>query len=311
MPELERIIAALEPILGAPEGTALALDGGITNRNYKQRLGGVDYVLRVTGKDTRVLGIDREAEVAATRAANLAGIAPAVAHYLPDEECLVTRFVEGRPVSAAELRDPYTLRQVATSIRTIHQIPPSFTTSFSSFAIGRRYRDETLARDGTVPEAFGPATAIADRIAAALHGPEHAPVPCHNDLLTANFIDDGSRIRIVDWEYAGMGDRYFDLGNLSVNNGFDEDDDHRLLEAYFGSADAPRRFAALRLMRVMSDYREAMWGVVQTVVSDMDFDYPAYAEAHFARLFASAADPRFEEWLHGPTSGRSRRVPAS
>jgi thiamine kinase-like enzyme len=296
--DLQRILAALEPRLGALEGEPVPLTGGITNRNYRATLGGVAYVLRVTGKDTRVLGIDREAEVAATKAANVAGIAPAVVDYLPEEECMVTRFVEGRPVPAEELRDPFTLRQVATSIRMVHQ-GPRFPTSFSAHRIVRDYHDATLARGGTVPDAYGPALALADRIAAALRDPEHDPVPCHNDLLTANFIHAGSRVRIVDWEYAGMGDRYFDLGNLSVNNGFDEDDDHRLLEAYFGAPAPPRRFAALRLMRLVSDFREAMWGVVQAVVSDLDFDYAAYAREHFDRMRAGADDPRFEEWLHG------------
>ena len=103
------------------------------------------------------------------------------------------------------------------------------------------------------------------------------PVPCHNDLLTANFLDDGERVRIVDWEYAGMGDRFFDLGNLSVNNGFAEADDERLLAAYFGEPSTPRRFAALRLMRIMSDFREGMWGVVQTAISALDFDFDGYA----------------------------------
>jgi thiamine kinase-like enzyme len=291
------IVAVLEPILGEAEGEPRELLGGITNRNYRLKMGGVDYVLRVTGKDTRVLGIDRAAEVAATRAANLAGIAPPVAYYLAEEECLVTRFVEGRSVAAEELRDPFTMRQVATSIRMVHQ-GPRFTTSFSAFEIGRRYRDSTLERGGDVPAAFADATAVADRIGAVRANPEHAAVPCHNDLLTANFIEDGSRIRIVDWEYAAMGDRYFDLGNLSVNNGFDEDDDHRLLEAYFGTPSTPQRFAALRLMRIMSDYREATWGMVQTVVADLDFDYAAYGTEHFDRLLAAASDPRFEEWLH-------------
>ena len=137
----------------------------------------------------------------------------------------------------------------------------------------------------------------ARRIRAALPGPEHLPVPCHNDLLTANLIDDGARVRIVDWEYAGMGDRFFDLGNLSVNNGFAEADDERLLAAYFGEPSTRRRFAALRLMRIMSDFREGMWGVVQTAISELDFDFAGYADEHLARVAAGLADPRFATWL--------------
>ena len=130
-----------------------------------------------------------------------------------------------------------------------------------------------------------------------LTGPEHAPVPCHNDLLTANFLHDGERVRIVDWEYAGMGDRYFDLGNLSVNNGFAEADDERLLAACTARSNTPRRFASLRLMRIMSDFREGMWGVVQAGISSLDFDFADYAEEHLTRVAAGLADARVPTWL--------------
>ena len=299
--EVQDVLRRLEPELGSLEGEPVALTGGITNRNYRVRMGAIDYVVRISGKDTGVLGIDRDVEVAATQAASVSGVGPRVAAYLPDVGCLVTRFIEGRPVSADELRDPHTLAQVAGAIRMTHEGPP-FPATFSSFDIVREYHEETVRRGGTVPAAYAQAQAVADRIAAALVGPEHEPVPCHNDLLTANFIDDGARVRIVDWEYAGMGDRYFDLGNLSVNNGFDEDDDERLLTAYHGEPCTPARFAALRLMRLMSDFREAMWGTVQAVLSELDFDYGAYADEHFERLLEGARDPRFQEWVqHGPT----------
>jgi len=128
-------------------------------------------------------------------------------------------------------------------------------------------------------------------------------VPCHNDLLNANFILDGTGVRIVDWEYAGMGNRYFDLGNLSVNNGLQEAEDERLLTAYSGAPCTEHRFACLRLMRIMSDYREAMWGVVQGAVSTLAFDYAEYAARHFARLGESAADPRYPAWLRDARAG--------
>jgi len=145
--------------------------------------------------------------------------------------------------------------------------------------------------------------AVAAEVRAVLTGPEHEPVPCHNDLLPSNFLLDGGRVTILDWEYAGMGDRYFDLGNLSVNNAFTPDDDARLLDAYFGPGGATRRRRArLALMRLMSDYREAMWGVVQAAVSDLDFDFLAYAERHFSRLRAAAEGPEYAGWLHAATA---------
>ena len=135
---------------------------------------------------------------------------------------------------------------------------------------------------------------LADRIEQA-RGVQ-PPVPCHNDLLNANFITDGERIWIVDWEYAGMGDRFFDLSNFSVNHDLSADENEEFLRMYFGevSEDDVR---SLTLMRFMSDFREAMWGVVQQGISELDFDFADYAESHFERLRATAADPAFREAL--------------
>ena len=121
--------------------------------------------------------------------------------------------------------------------------------------------------------------------------------PCHNDLLNANFIDDGSRIRIVDWEYAGMGDPFFDLGNFSINHELSGDEDEALLTAYEGAA-RPERLARLQLMRIVSDFREAMWGVLQQGISTLDVDFVEYAAEHFDRLLAQRLDVR-------PSSARS------
>jgi thiamine kinase-like enzyme len=290
------LLDQLEPALGVRAGEPVALDGGITNRNYRVVMGGEDYVLRICGKDTSVLGIDRDAECAATVAASKLGIGPQVVAYRPELDCLVTRWIQGRPATAQELRTGACLDQVAAGLREFHGGPP-LRARFDSFALAVSYRDEISARGGAQPPHYDEAAAAADRIAAALTHPDHDPVPCHNDLLTSNFLREGERIRIVDWEYAGMGDRFFDLGNLAVNNGFGADDEARLLEAYFGEPPTPRRAGALRLMRVMSDFREAMWGAVQEVVSDLDFDYRGYRDEHFERLLAAVRDPAFERSL--------------
>ena len=174
---------------------------------------------------------------------------------------------------------------------------PPLRARFDSFAIVDAYRATAVAHGTPVPPQFGRLVSRARRIRELLTGPEHTPVPCHNDLLNANFIHDGERVRIVDWEYAGMGDRFFDLGNLSVNNGFSDGDDEALLAAYFGEPCTDRRFAALRLMRIMSDFREGMWGVVQRGISELDFDFAAYADEHLTRVGAAMDDPRFETWL--------------
>jgi thiamine kinase-like enzyme len=122
--------------------------------------------------------------------------------------------------------------------------------------------------------------------------------PCHNDLLNANLIDDGARIRIVDWEYAAMGDVFFDLANFSINHGLAPEERRVLLVAYFGDVRADHE-RALELMLFMSDFREAMWGVVQGAVSELEFDFEAYAAEHFARMESTAASPAFVGALDG------------
>jgi thiamine kinase-like enzyme len=109
---------------------------------------------------------------------------------------------------------------------------------------------------------------------------------------------------IVDWEYAGMGDPFFDLGNFAVNNGLDDAGEERLLTTYFGDQPTPRRRAALKLFRFMSDFREGMWGVVQKTVSELDFDFGTYADKHFKRLAETSEDERFRGWLK-EAGGRS------
>ena len=156
------------------------------------------------------------------------------------------------------------------------------------------YALTAMRHGGRLPAAHERAQAVAVTIERALS--EQPAVLCHNDLLNANFIDDGVSIRIVDWEYAGMGDRFFDFGNFAVNHQLTEDDEAALLMAYFGRV-AAAQHARLRLMRLMSDYREAMWGVLQQAISELDFDFAGYAAKHFDRLLAGAADPHFPDWL--------------
>lgn len=296
---LDRLAAAL----GKPEGEPTPLEGGITNRNYRARFGGRELVIRLPGKDTGLLGIDREAEAAANRCAARAGVAPEVAALLDDPPCLVTDFVVGAAMSPEELRQPAALREVAAALRAIHDCGETLPSAFSPFRIVETYAERARGRGAELPAAYGPAHGAAARIERALaHGA--APVPCHNDLLAANFLRSADGIRLVDWEYAGMGDRWFDLGNFAVNNELGPAEEEALLVAYFEEPPGAGRLAALRLMRFMSDFREAMWGVLQGTISDLDFDFREYAGKHFKRLRESAADPGFETWLKEASDGK-------
>jgi thiamine kinase-like enzyme len=295
MPELSALLTRLEFELGPLEGPAVPLSGGITNRNYRVRLGGRDCVVRLPGQDTQLLGIDRAAEHLAARCAASLGIGPNLLYA--DDECAVTAYVPGTAVDADRLRaDPSELARV---LRAFHDSGLALPVRFWIPDLLRAYARLVRQRGQRLPDAFLRAQALVERIATAL--PLSDPVPCHDDLLAGNLIQTPDAIMLVDWEYAGIGHRYFDLGNLSVNNDFDPEADQRLLESYFGEPPGPSRVAALRLFRIVSDAREAAWGVVQGFISELEFDFTAYADEHFERFERAASDHRLEEYLNAAT----------
>jgi thiamine kinase-like enzyme len=295
----DQLVAAMQriPELAGEDLTLTALTGGITNRNFLVTVAGRAgrYVIRLAGNDTHLLGISREVEHAATLAAAGVGVGPEVTAFIRPEGYLVTRFIEGSPVSDEAVHQAATQRRVGESLRRIHDGPP-IPGLFIPFRIVEAYRALAAARGVVIPREYELAESFARRIELAFLSNPIEMRPCHNDLLNANFIDDGTRIRIVDWEYAGMGDPFFDLGNFSVNNGLHPDEDAEVLDAYEGEVRAGR-LARLTLMRTMSDFREAMWGVLQQGISTLDVDFVAYAAEHFDRLIRNASTTSFERAL--------------
>ena len=301
----DQLVAALQrvPETAGRDLTLTELSGGITNRNYLISLAGEEdrFVIRLAGNDTHLLGISREVEHAATVAAAGVGIGPEVTAFIRPEGYLVTRFIAGSPVSLEQVHQPAALRRVADSIRRIHG-GPAIPGLFVPLRIVEAYLALATSRGVPQPSGWDRAHEVGRRIERALL---EAPIelrPCHNDLLNANFIDDGERIRIVDWEYAGMGDPFFDLGNFSVNHDLAPEEDVILLKAYEGEVRAPR-LARLTLMRVVSDFREAMWGVLQQAISTLDVDFVAYADEHFERLLRNASGTAFEARLRDAARG--------
>ena len=284
--DVEAIVARIWP---GEQARVDVLGGGITNHNFKVDLAEGSYVLRIAGRDTSLLGIDRSVEHEASLAAAAVGVGPEVVAFVEPEGYLVTRFIEGSIVPVDSMREAESIRRVAQALRAVHR-GPSLPARFISFRVVEDYRTTAFSHGAEVPPSFAWARQVARRVERARGAfPER---PCHNDLLNANFIDDGERIRIVDWEYAGMGDVFFDLANFSVNHGFGREERQGLLAAYFGTVRSGDE-RALELMLFMSDYREAMWAVVQGAVSELEFDFGAYAAEHFERMEATAAAPAF------------------
>src|SRR6186997_1647001 len=213
--------------------TLTALSGGITNRNFRVDAAGTDqrWVIRLAGNDTHLLGISREVEHTATVMSAGVGVGPEVTAFIRPEGYLVTRFIEGSPVSDAAVHQPETLARVAASLRRIHD-GPAIPGLFVPLRIVEAYRALAMERGVPIPSEYELAAAVGRRIEGAFLADPIEMRPCHNDLLNANFIDDGTRIRIIDWEYAGMGDPFFDLGNFSINHELPPEADAVLLEAY-------------------------------------------------------------------------------
>jgi thiamine kinase-like enzyme len=294
MADLGEIVGLVERALGPSAGEPVRLAGGITNRNFRIRFGGQDCVLRVTGQDTELLGIDRGSERAAADQAAALDIGPAVLDVGPGY--LVTEYVDCAPATPAALRAAP--EAIAQALRAFHHSGLRLANRFWVPELLDQYARIIGARGESLPDQYALAHSLARRIAAVL--PLRDAVPCHDDLLAANVLvpsDSVDHVMLVDWEYAGMGHRWFDLGNLAVNNEFDAAAEDRLLTAYFGEKPGPGRRGALALMRIMSDAREAAWGVVQSTISDLRFDFTSYGARHFARLEQAAADSRFETWL--------------
>ncbi len=294
MGELDDILRRLEPSLG-PVGRAPApLEGGITNRNYRARLGEREYVIRLHGKDTDLLGISREAERLANDAAARLGIAPLVAASF--EGGLVTEYLACEALSGPSIEAR--AEELGAALRAFHDSDIELPAKFWVPDLLADYTDIIRSRGAEPPRAYEEAMGIARRVTAAL-GTDVRLRPCHNDLLAGNIIlaRETGRVMLVDWEYAGMGHPWFDLGNLSVNNDFVQTTDNRLLLAYLGEPPSASQAAVLKLMRVMSDVREGAWGVMQAQVSELEFDFAGYAAEHFERMRLAAHGPEFERWL--------------
>jgi thiamine kinase-like enzyme len=253
---------------------------GITNHNYVVKAGGQRYVARLC-RELPILGIDRRNEAVCQQAASDRGLAPEVIHH--QNGLLVTRFVDGRTLEAGDVGRPETIVRLADLLRRLHQGWDTLTGEILYFCPFQAIR--TYARSASRLRAQGPvdlpallerADLLARRIA------PFRPALCHNDLLPANLIDDGRRLWVVDWEYAGMGHTTFDLANVAANAAFSDDQDRTLLAAYRngGSID-PCELVELRIFKAASFLRDALWGLIQTVASDIDFDYQQYAAGNF------------------------------
>jgi thiamine kinase-like enzyme len=292
---LEEAIARVPQWAGANDLKATPLGGGITNNNFRIDTAGESFVLRIIGANTELLGINREHEYAANLVAGKLGIAPEVYYFIKPEGYLVTRFIHGRPISLAEISEPDNIRRVMDTVRKIHAMP-NIPGTFDVFRVVRDYIGTARRYQVAFPKDFDRLIEHLREAEKALSVHPYQPCPCHNDLLNANFITNG-QLYILDWEYAGMGDAFFDLANFSDHHNFSDEQDRWMLMCYFDGQINPYHWAHLKIMKIMSDLREATWGLVQIGISKLDFDFREYTDKFLRRVLDNINHPHWNEYL--------------
>ena len=278
------------------------LPGGLTNRNLHVTTddGEVDVVVRWSLGDASLLGIDRDAEAANTRAAAEANVGAEVLEYRPDLSMLVIAFLGGRALTNPDFADPGVLRRAAVACRALHA-GPRFIGDFDMFARQASYLRTVKELGYRLPDGYLDHTDAWDDVRRALAAAPRTTVPCNNDLLAANFIDDGEKVWLIDYEYSGNNDPCFELGNTATECDFTPEQTDAWTEAYFGSPSRADR-ARVRLQALCSEYGWSLWGFIQAAASPIDYDFHAWGMERYEKAAATFGGPHLTRLLEDVTS---------
>lgn len=298
---LEEAIGRVPFLREAKDIKTTLLSGGITNLNYKIDADGKLYVLRIIGADTDKLGIRRDVEHQANLEAGRLGVAPEVVYFIEPEGYLLTRFIKGKRVPPEEITKPENIIRVVRKLRLFHKRAPELKGEFNVFRRVEWLTGVSRSKNCKFPFDFDWIKQKMHEVEQALLKDPYIPTPCHDDLLNLNWLDEDvpgeiGELRLLDWEYAGMGDIFFDLANFSHHHRLSDDQVRLLLQEYFGEVTL-KDFARLKLMWPMSEIHEAMWGTTQTGISELDEDFQGYADLWFGRVRQHVTDPRWDQWL--------------
>jgi thiamine kinase-like enzyme len=278
----------------------LQLSGGLTNENYLVESAGRRYVMRIPGQSTDLLSIDRANEVYNTKAAASTGIGPQVLEHVAGLDVLVLEFIPGATMSAHALQSREMAARMASSFRRLHA-SPQFLKDFDMFRLVEYYLGMVEQHEVAIPDGYREWLPVVARIESAVTAGALPRVPCHNDLLCENFIDDGQTLRIVDYELSGNNDPCFDLGNTAQEAELDPDLRAALCNGYFGREDA-RQLARMNLFALMSDVGWTLWGAIQAKISAVDFDFKGYYTGRWERALEVMRSPRLAIWLEEATT---------
>ena len=284
------------PSLAARPRTVQALPGGLTNRNYKVTTPDGVFVARAWasgGGD--LLAINRDHEYANSVIAARAGVGAPVLDYRPADCLLVIGYIAGRTYTAADVSDPANTTRIAAACRLLHAAP-RFGNDFDMFEIQPRYRSVIRSRGLRLPDRYDDFAPQFWAAQAALAVRGEGTVPCNNDLLAGNFIDDGERIWLIDYEYSGNNDPCFELGNIAAESGLSADALAELVTAYYGRG-RRSRIARAQLFGLVARYGWTLWGAIQSATSPLDFDFWSWAMEKYEVALAGLAGPGFARLL--------------
>jgi thiamine kinase-like enzyme len=295
--DLDALLARVPSLAGRPRRIR-ALPGGLTNRNFRVTTPDGTFVARVSLPGGELLGINREHEYRNSVTAARAGVGAPVIEYCPAAGMagvLVLGYLDGRTLTNADVAEPGTLRRVAAACRRLHS-GGRFAGDFDMFAIQRRYLDTARARGVRIPAGYDDLAEQFLAARAALAVRYCGTVPCHNDLLAANFIDDGEQVRLIDYEYAGNNDPCFELGNIWGECQLSPDALAELVSAYYGRP-RPGKVARARLLGLAGKYGWTLWGAIQSAASPLDFDFWSWAMERFDGAAAGLRSAEFPRLL--------------
>ena len=294
IPSIEQVIAAIPDWAGRIVAVE-RIPAGLTNTNYRVEVDGTPFFVRIPGADTELLAVDRGNEIHNTIAAAEAGVAPRVVQTVPEWDVFALEWLDARTMSNETLRADGMPSRIAAVLRQLHA-GPRFRDDFDMFRVAERYMALVDERSIQIPAGYREHLALIPRIEAALGVHPPPTVPCHNDLLAENYLDDGERLWLVDWEYSGNNDPAFELGNTAQELGFDDAQVEELCAAYFGDA-SPALLARMRLQMIMSDVGWTLWAAIQARISTIDYDFTGWAEERWARAETALDGPDFGTWL--------------
>ncbi|HLB62733.1 MAG TPA: choline/ethanolamine kinase family protein [Actinomycetota bacterium] len=271
------------------------LSGGLTNENFLVEAGGKRYVVRVPGASTELLAVDRVNERHNAQAASTTGVAPKVLEVLADLDVMVIEYVPGETMSGERLRSPGMARRIAGSLRRLHTAP-RFLHDFDMFRTLEYYLRICEEEEVRIPDGYLAHMAQVAELERAFAVHPFTKVPCHNDLLAENYIDDGTQLWIVDFEYSGNNDPTFELGDTVQECAFDAELRAVLCEAYFGEA-TPALLARMNLQALMADVGWTLWAAIQAKISSIDYDFWGWAVERWDRALAVLDGPDFSRWV--------------